>query len=397
MIRQRGAWSDAPGGWGEHELEAMAGGRCCGSGGSKNQTTTTQTQLPWWLENKVQTNLDKAEQISERPYQAYEGDRMAPMAGLEQRGLALAGGALDPSMTQLAGDRANLAAGGALQGLGQGLAASGALSGLAGDTRGLSADFRGTADTARSGMVDRAQQFVNPYIENVENRAIANLERTGEGQRRQAVQRAAQAGAWGDRLGVTEGVISSETARSAGDLSAQLRSQGWQSALDQANKSVALEQAGYSGATGASQIAGQQLLSSGQLGLGATTGGVTAATAAGVPVNQQLGFGQAGLQLGGIPRQYEQALLDQQYADWRAQQDYPLEMLALRMGASASTPYGGSSSVSAPVRGPSPGASAAGGAMAGAAAGVPLAGATYGLSIPIGAIIGGAGGYLSAR
>lgn len=42
-------------------------------------------------------------------------------------------------------------------------------------------------------------------------------------------------------------------------------------------------------------------------------------------------------------------------------------------------------------------AAMASGAVAGAAAGAPLAGATYGLSIPIGAVIGGAGGYFGAR
>jgi hypothetical protein len=46
--------------------------------------------------------------------------------------------------------------------------------------------------------------------------------------------------------------------------------------------------------------------------------------------------------------------------------------------------------------GPSPVAGAAAGAVSGAAAGAPLAGATYGLSIPIGAIIGGAGGYFGS-
>ena len=58
---------------------------------------------------------------------------------------------------------------------------------------------------------------------------------------------------------------------------------------------------------------------------------------------------------------------------------------------------GGTTTVNAQGARANPSGAALGGAAAGAAAGVPLAGATYGLSIPIGALIGGGMGYFGAR
>lgn len=75
---------------------------------------------------------------------------------------------------------------------------------------------------------------------------------------------------------------------------------------------------------------------------------------------------------------------------WRGVNPYLAALSGLGMPGGTSTTTGQGAGVS-------PWAGAASGAVAGAAAGAPLAGATYGLSIPVGALIGGAGGYFGSR
>jgi hypothetical protein len=75
---------------------------------------------------------------------------------------------------------------------------------------------------------------------------------------------------------------------------------------------------------------------------------------------------------------------------WRAVNPYIAALSGLGMP-------GGQSVTTGQGQGVNRNAAMASGAVAGAAAGAPLAGATYGLSIPIGAVIGGAGGYFGSR
>jgi hypothetical protein len=75
---------------------------------------------------------------------------------------------------------------------------------------------------------------------------------------------------------------------------------------------------------------------------------------------------------------------------WRAINPYIAALSGIGMPGGTSTATGSSPGINRT-------GAAASGAVAGAAAGAPLAGATYGLSIPIGALIGGAGGYFGAR
>jgi hypothetical protein len=82
---------------------------------------------------------------------------------------------------------------------------------------------------------------------------------------------------------------------------------------------------------------------------------------------------------------------------WDEREMLPYDKLALYQSfLNTGGSGGGFGSVTGPgAPKPNRTAGAAGGAMAGAAAGAPLAGATYGLSIPIGALIGGTAGYFA--
>jgi hypothetical protein len=103
-----------------------------------------------------------------------------------------------------------------------------------------------------------------------------------------------------------------------------------------------------------------------------------------------------GATAGGAERAYEQALLNEAVNRWVYETAGPYNNLAQfqnyvqgNVGSMVSSQVPGQSGVN-------PWMGAAGGAMTGAAAGAPLAGATYGLSIPIGALIGGLGGYYAS-
>jgi hypothetical protein len=109
------------------------------------------------------------------------------------------------------------------------------------------------------------------------------------------------------------------------------------------------------------------------------------------PAQAMLEVGNQQYALDDLVRQNQQMQFEDEINRyWRAVNPYIAALSGLGMP-------GGSSSVTATGAGTNSNAAIASGAVGGAAAGVPLAGATYGLSIPIGALVGAAGGYFGSR
>lgn len=210
-----------------------------------------------------------------------------------------------------------------------------------------------------SNLTTTAQGLLNPYLDQVESYGVGQVQRQGALAQNQLAAQAAQAGAFGGtRFGVQAGVLSAETARQAGDLSAQIRSQGWDTAVN-----TALQQAGT--------VA--NLASQGQ------TAGLTSASA----------LSQAGAQ----EQNQNQADINALIQQWQTAQNYPLQQLAINESALTSTPYGGTSTSTQPIRTGSPGLSALSGAATGA-----TAGSVFGpWGTAIGAGVGALGGYLGSR
>jgi hypothetical protein len=172
---------------------------------------------------------------------------------------------------------------------------------------------------------------MNPYIQNVEDRAIANAQRSAQMNINQIGANAARASAFGgSRQGVSEGVAASEAARGVGDLSAQLRAQGFQ----QAQGIMSQDQARALQADLANQAAGLQ---GGQLNLqaadqmGNLAGLAQQSRLADLGVLSGIGEQQQGMQ---------QRLLDEQYARFLEERNAPIEGLNLRLAATSATPYG---------------------------------------------------------
>lgn len=108
------------------------------------------------------------------------------------------------------------------------------------------------------------------------------------------------------------------------------------------------------------------------------------------PAQAMLDVGNQQYQLDDLVRQNEMAQFEDSInRHWRAINPYIAALSGIGMpGGTTSVTGGGGVNRNTAI---------AGGAMAGAAAGVPLAGATYGLSIPIGALIGGGASYFGSR
>lgn len=307
-----------------------------GSSSPKAQPVTQTTSLPPWLEGVTKENLAIADQISRRPYQAYTGQLQAGFTPEQEAAFhyAQAGiGATQPVF----GQAINTASQAAQY-----------------DPMAVNASQIGYQGvTAPSFLQGNVGAYMNPYIENVENAALSRL----QGATQQAVNRigdqAVQARAFGgSRQGIAEGVALGEAARSAGELSANLRSQGYNqaAALLQADQQRAMQaqlanqQAGLT----ASQVnAGQAL----QAQLANQTAGLQGSQQRLAAANQLANLGtnyQQSRQLDaalleniGQQRQaMNQAALDEAYARYQEERNYPIEMLNLRLGATSATPYG---------------------------------------------------------
>jgi hypothetical protein len=295
--------------------------RAYGSSGSGESTVTNKTDLPYWIQAAAQDNLAQAKQVSSQPYQAYTGQTVAGLTPDQQ-----------------------------------------AAYGYVRDNLGTTADTIGQAASGITGsnLTTTAQGLLNPYLDQVESNAVGQVQRQGDLAQNDLAAKAASAGAFGGtRFGVQSGVLSAETARQAGDLSAQIRSQGWDTAVGTA-------------LTQAQQVAG--------LAGAAQTAGLTSASA----------LSTAGAQ----EQNQQQAQLNALLQAWQDAQNYPLQQLAINQSALTSTPYGGTSTSTQPINKANP----ATGALSGAATGAALGTMAYpGIGTAIGAGVGALGGYLSSR
>ena len=271
---------------------------------SAPQQTVQKTELPPWLNEAAQKNLSIADELAQRPYQPYGGSVVAGVSPEQQQAFQMAQqnvGSYQPALTA-----------------GMGAAARGAY-------------YDPQMVSAPSFLQGNIQEYMNPYISEVEQRATSNAERALQQQKNQISGQAIQSRAFGgSRQGIAEGVAAAEGARGIGDLSAQLRAQGFQqaAALQQADQarqmqaSLANQQAGLSGA-----------------GLGIQGAGVLGSLA---QQRQQMGLTDVGAvgAVGEQQQQQQQRQLEEAYARFVEQRDFPTQQLNLRLAAVGATPYG---------------------------------------------------------
>jgi hypothetical protein len=190
------------------------------------------------------------------------------------------------------------------------------------------------------------QQYYNPFEQQVIDTGLQDLERARQQAVQQMGQQATAARAFGgSRHGVAEALTSGEFGRQAGSLVANLRSQGFQSAMDRATQQqLANQQAGMQGA-GFRLGAAQQL---GQMGQAQTAADMLAA--------------QTAMALGGSRQQLAQQQLD-------AARNLGMERLGLMQGAIGLQPPGMGGMSTTSGTGPGSYSNPAMGALGGAAIG----------------------------
>lgn len=310
------------------------------SSGNQKQTVTQQTKLPAWYESGAQDAIAFANNAAENLAKPYQGNTVAGLDPLQQQVIGLTGqniGSTNQAFQQ------------------------------AGQTAAGVANF-----TPGSFLQGNIGAYMNPYIQNVENAALGNLDRAYRQNLNTIADGAIGANAFGgSRQGVAEGVAAAENARQMGDLSAQLRASGFgqASSLMQSDMDRAM--------------AGQQL------NLDAANAQGNLAAAGQQNYLQSL---QSALSAGQINQAQAQALLTQQQQQYDAMRNYPLEQLNIKLAGlgGVQVPTSSTQTSKTPTSG-SPIAGAMGGALSGAATGSAFG--PWGTAA--GALIGGIGGALS--
>ena len=368
-------------------------------GGSRNQTTTTQVNYPDWLEGPMRENINYANQLAsqmgQQGYQYYNPqDRFADFNDLQLNALQNARdstGTWNPLFQR--GVDANAS--------GYGLASQAAGSGLR-DYSAQSA-YAGPSAMVRGGNFLDADvgAYMNPYTDRVTNNALAKL----EGQRQ--VQNVANADAankarafGGSRHGVVEaqtneafakqGAETSLNAASGNFLNAQnliqqdlnrnLQAQGMNqqagNQMNQFNAGLAQQANMHNSAQGL-----QADLAMRGLGMDAARffqqGAGTDAHLASQYQQRNSNDINNMMTAGNMLQDQDQLYRDFAYQQWMGAQQFPIDLLNLRMGAVSGTPYQPGSSTTSPIyrnRGQ--------GFLGGASAG-------YGMGGPWGAAIGG--------
>jgi len=299
------------------------------SGGS-GPTTTSTSSVPAWIEQFGQENVEMAKKVAATPYQAYSGETVAAM-----------------SPDQLAAYNTLRQNFGAYQ-----PAYASALQSAQGVAQYQPGQF-----SAQS-----LQTYQDPYQAQVEQGALAAIERQRQLAQNQIGQSARAAGAFGgSRQGVQEALANAEAMRIAGETSAGIRSQGFRTAADL----LAQDQA--------RQAAAAQLRLAGAGQIGALAG-----------AGQQALVSEAGaLEAAGKAQQaQQQALLDEAYRRYAEERNYPLTQLGIRQAGLTGVPYSTTTSQTTSGGG-NLGLTALGGAGLGAQIGglIPGLGAGYGAGL----------------
>lgn len=255
---------------------------CSSSEPQPTNQSVTQTTIPEYAKPYAEKMLGKTEALTGAPYQAYQGERIAGFTPMQQQ-----------SFQQTANLQPSKQIGTATQ-----------MSGLAG----LGALGAGQQYAQQATNPYSMQAYMSPYMESALAPQLREAARQSsiEGQKNQA--QATMQGAFG---GSRSALIEAERQRNLGQTQADIYTRGMQSAFEDARRAQQFGSTlGLQGYQTAGQMAGQL----GQLG--------------------QAQFGQQkdiiqGLQSAGAQQQaLEQKRLEQQYADFAAQRQYPYQQLS---------------------------------------------------------------------
>jgi hypothetical protein len=282
---------------------------------SGSQTTTQKTELPAWYTNAATKAINFSQSAAKNISQPYMGNTVADLNSMQQNAIDLTGQNVGGTNGAY-----NAAQGGAM----------GAM------------NYNPSQVYGGSFLTGDVGAYMNPYIQNVEQAAMGNLDQSFRKNLNTIADQSINSHAFGgSRQGVQEGAAAAEYARQAGDLSAQLRGQGYTAATDlmgqdltrNYNSQVANQNAGLQGA---------QLNLQGASDLGTLSSNGQAAYLQ--SLNSALAAGQ-------ITQQQAQQLLDQSANQYNAMRQVPNEQLNLMLSALGGTQVPTSSTTKQPTTG----------------------------------------------
>jgi hypothetical protein len=248
----------------------------------KTPTTTTQiqkTELPAWVEKASEENYGYAKDLSGQLMGAYSGPRTAGVSPEMRNFLRLSQQVSDPSALN-----------------------------------DMTAKASGLIDQSTTQWDDtQAQKYMSPFINNVEQAALGrSRDALGMGMNMMGAKASGMGAFGGSRHGVQEATLAAEAQKNFGELSANLRNQGY---------------------TNAQQAFGAD----------------RDAAARGAASTMQLGFGRQNANIAGLQAAQSGAMLGQGFADrevqalrdsWSEQQQAQLAPLNVRLSALGMSPYG---------------------------------------------------------
>jgi len=273
-------------------------------GGGGQQQQVSQVQLPKWVEQASGQNYQFAQQVANQPYQAYQGQTVA---GFSPDQLS----AMDYSRNNV----------GAYQPVYDAGVTMANQSGMY------------QPDQVRAGQFTDANvgAYMNPYLDQVESNALRNIQGATQLAVNKIGDQAATSRAFGgSRQGISEGVTIAEGTKQAGDLSAKLRSDAYDRAMQQINADQNRTLQGDL----ANQSAGMQNANR-QLTAAQTMSGIAdqGRKSMSDDITRMLTLGQ-------MQQGQEQRYLDDAQSRFNEARDYPKEQLNILLSALGMSPYG---------------------------------------------------------
>lgn len=261
-----------------------------------NTTQTTKVELPKWVDEASQQNYKDAQALADQPDSFYTGPRVADMGSATKQ--AIEGVMAGAGSSQVNFDKAN-----------------GIFDQIAKDAKGFNAGTIADADLSK---------YMNPYIDEVESKSLAALDKSRLQSLNSNASAAQAAGAFGgSRAAIIDAVTNAETADKAGLLSSQLRSAGFDKALSSAQQDITNRTNTFNAQQTGQNSAAQGLMAS-------ATAGQTA----------KMQDFAALLQSGQLQQNQAQALIDSDMSVFNQQRDRDIEDLNLKLSALGMSPYG---------------------------------------------------------
>ncbi len=314
----------------------------------------TDTQLPAWVSEGGKRLFEEASSLARSPFPQYTDARIASYNGSkltpeeQQAANLLSQGAT--SYQSYIDDAANMASG-----LGQGFDRTSRADLIGSPFQGLSRDqlmgsYSGATREELLGdpfSIEQAQPYLDVF-QGAQDSAVNEVQRQTELANMQNRATAARSGAFGgSRLGIQEGLTSSEGARAAGDLRAQAAAQGLQFASSQSERDRAARFGAENLLRGqfekvrAARFGAEDAARAGFETEEASRLRATEALQGFAPLTQGLRDQAASglFTAGQARRSLDQQALDMAYADYVEQRNYPQSQINYALGVLQGTPY----------------------------------------------------------